>query len=161
VHFGKTENAKRAVPIHPDLTHIVTARTKDKAANAFLFHELPELPPSRDSRSDPAVKRFTRYRRDVGVDERPNDKARSNVDFHSFRRWFIRKARDAMAFANGAFTPWTLADLVGHDDEGAQDLLRLTMRHYPGRSADTEKRACVEAVKLPPQPAPESGKVSS
>lgn len=152
VQFGKTDNARRQVPIHPDLLPIIEARLTGKAEDAYLFHELPEVPESRDTRSDPASKRFTRYRRDVGVDERPNDKAKSNVDFHSFRRWFIRKARDAMEVSGGAFNPWTLADVVGHDDEGVKDLLHLTMSHYPGQSSDAAKKACVEAVKLPNRP---------
>lgn len=154
VHFGKTENAKRTVPIHPDLTPIIKARTKGKGRTDYLIHELPPPPKSREGRSDPAVKRFTRYRRDVGVDERPNDKARSNVDFHSFRRWFARKAQDAWTTGSGGFTPYTIADIIGHDDEGGKRPLQLTMRVYPGQSAETEKRACVEAVKLPPRPKP-------
>ena len=66
----------------------------NKLPGDFLLDELPPLTKSRETRSDPAAKRFTRYRRSVGVDERPNGKAKSNVDFHSFRRWFIRAARD-------------------------------------------------------------------
>ena len=150
VHSGKTENAERKIPVHPDLAAIIEARTKGKAAMDYLIHELPPVPKSREGRSDPAVKRFTRYRRDVGVDERPNGKARSNVDFHSFRRWFARKAQEAWAAGGAGFTPYTIADIIGHDDEGGKRPLQLTMRGYPGPGPDAEKRACVEAVKLPP-----------
>lgn len=155
VHYGKTDNSRRSVPIHPDLKATIEARCKDKAATDYLFRELPPVPKSREGRSDPASKRFTRYRRDMGVDERPNDKARSNIDFHSFRRWFARKAHDAWAAGGVGFTPYTIADIIGHDDEGGKRPLQLTMRDYPGPAPDAAKRACVEAVKLPPRPAPE------
>ncbi|MEQ8446677.1 MAG: tyrosine-type recombinase/integrase [Pelagibacterium sp.] len=149
---GKTANAIRDIPIHTDLKATIEKRSKGKAPEAHLFDELPDMPASRDTRSDPASKRFTRYRREVGVDERPNGKAKSNVDFHSFRRTFIRKARDAMEKANGAFNPWTLADVVGHDDEGVKDVLKLTMVDYPGAASRSAKRALVESVKLPEAP---------
>lgn len=154
VHEGKTANARRTVPIHPSLAAIVARRTEGRPADAYLIDGLPPPPPSRDSRSDPAAKAFTRYRRKVGVDERPNGKAKSNVDFHSFRRWFIRKAVEALEAGHQGFTAWTLADVVGHDDEGMKDTLRLTMRQYPGPSGDTAKRALVEAVMLPSAPPP-------
>ena len=156
VRDGKTDNAKRTIPLHPGLAAIIEARSKGKAATDYLIHELPPPPKSREGRSDPAVKRFTRYRRDVGVDERPNGKAKSNIEFHSFRRWFARKAHDALASGSVGFTAWTVADLVGHDDGGVLAMLDLTMSHYPGPSPEAAKRACVEAVKLPPKPAPEA-----
>lgn len=149
VHEGKTANARRAVPIHPDLASIVTRRVEGRPDAAYLIDGLPDVPTSRDSRSDPASKAFGRYRRKMKVDERPNGKAKSNVDFHSFRRWFIRKARDAMQEPGAGFDAWTIADVVGHDDEGIKDILKLTMSHYPGPSGDKAKRALVESVKLP------------
>ena len=149
IHEGKTVNARRTVPIHSDLASIVERRTKGHQPSDFLFGELPAPPPSRETRSDPASKKFTRYRRKQGVDERPNGKAKSNVDFHSFRRWFIRQAREGLASANGAYSPWTIADVVGHDDEGVKELLKLTMSVYAGSASDEAKRACVEAVRLP------------
>ncbi|MCV0380543.1 DUF6538 domain-containing protein [Nitratireductor sp.] len=149
IHEGKTDNARRTVPIHPDLTGIISRRTKNNPDDAYLVDGLPDIPTSRDSRSDPASKAFSRYRRKMKVDERPNDKAKSNVDFHSFRRWFIRKARDAMQEPNAGFSAWTIADVVGHDDEGVKNLFKLTMSHYPGASSDKAKRALVKAVKLP------------
>lgn len=65
---GKTSNAVRDVPIHTDLVTLVERRVKGKEADAYIFEELPETPESRDTRSDPASKRFTRYRRSVEVD---------------------------------------------------------------------------------------------
>jgi hypothetical protein len=63
------------------------------------------------------------------------------VDFHSWRRWFIRKARDARQ------DPWTIADVVGHDKEALP--LAMTMGRYPGESNDKALQECVEAVRLP------------
>lgn len=154
VQQGKTINARRVIPQHSDLAKLVERRTKGKGPEDYLLHELPEVPKSRDTRSDPASKQFTRYRRKQGVDERPNDKAKSNVDFHSFRRYFIKQARDGLETARGAYSPWTIANIVGHDDEGVKDLLKLTMAHYAGPASEHAKRACVEAVNLPAQQYP-------
>jgi integrase len=139
---GKTAAAKRRVPIHSLLKPIVARRTANKASGAFLFDDLPE-PPSGSirERSMPASKAYTRFRRRLGVDERAEGQRQSNVDFHSWRRFFIRKARDA------GQPSWTIADVVGHD---ASDLpLGLTMGQYAGRANDADLRACVEAVKVP------------
>ncbi|UDL87661.1 tyrosine-type recombinase/integrase [Mesorhizobium sp. PAMC28654] len=152
VRHGKTANARRDIPIHSDLGEIVAARSEGKTPGTFLIDGLPETPKSRDTRSDPASKAFTRYRRKVGVDERPNGKAKSNVDFHSFRRWFCMVARDRLDAPDAGYSPWTIADVVGHDDEGVKDFLKLTMKHYPGPSSADAKRALVEAIKLPPSP---------
>ena len=149
VWHGKTANAKRTIPIHHDLQTIIGRRLANKSPSDFLFHELPDVPASRDSRSDPASKMFGRYRRKMAIEERPNGKAKSNVDFHSFRRWFIKKARDRLDQGNAGYSPWTIADVVGHDDEGIQKILRLTMAHYPGPSSTEAKRALIDGIKLP------------
>lgn len=149
VWAGKTDSAKRTVPIHSGLTAIVERRTKGKAPTDYLFDELPPVPKSRENRSDPAAKRFTRYRRSAGVDERPNGKAKSNVEFHSFRRWFIRKARDARLAGATGFDEWTLTWVVGHADSDRPRGLELSQHGYAGMDPEAAKRALVEAVKLP------------
>lgn len=149
VWAGKTDNAKRTVPIHSALVKIVERRTRDKTPKAFLIDELPPLTASRETRSDPAAKRFTRYRRKMGVDERPNDKAKSNVEFHSFRRWFIRKVREAKLAGADGFDEWTLTWVVGHSDSDRPKSLDLSQLGYAGQDAEKAKRALVEAVKLP------------
>ncbi|WP_106725116.1 DUF6538 domain-containing protein [Pseudaminobacter soli (ex Li et al. 2025)] len=146
---GKTDSARRTVPIHSGLKRIIERRTKGKEGNAFLIDDLPPVPKSRETRSDPAAKRFTRYRRDLGVDERPNDKAKSNVDFHSFRRWFIRKARDAKLAGAQGFDEWTITWVVGHTDSDRAKSLDLSQHGYAGQDPEKAKRALVEAVKLP------------
>jgi integrase len=149
VWTGKTDNAKRTVPIHSALTDIVARRVAGRKPKEFLFGELPAVTASRETRSDPVAKRFTRYRRKAGVDERPNDKAKSNVDFHSFRRWFIRKARDARLAGAGGFDEWTLTWVIGHTDSDRPKSLELSQHGYAGRDPEAAKRALVEAVRLP------------
>ncbi|UVK56341.1 tyrosine-type recombinase/integrase [Mesorhizobium sp. AR02] len=149
VWAGKTDNARRTVPIHSGLKEIVRRRTEGKKDTDYLFADLPPIPKSRETRSDPAAKQFTRYRRKVGVDERPNDKAKSNVDFHSFRRWFIRKARDAKLAGAEGFDEWTITWVVGHTDSDRAKSLDLSQHGYAGMDREEAKRALVEAVKLP------------
>ncbi|OBP80651.1 hypothetical protein CK217_04785 [Mesorhizobium loti] len=149
VWAGKTDNARRTVPIHTGLKEIVKRRTVGKKDSDYLFEDLPPIPKSRETRSDPAAKQFTRYRRKAGVDERPNDKAKSNVDFHSFRRWFIRKARDAKLAGAEGFDEWTITWVVGHTDSERAKSLDLSQHGYAGQDPEKAKRALVEAVKLP------------
>ena len=139
---GKTAAAKRRVSIHPQLAPLVARRCADKKPDAYLFDDLPEPPAgSIRERSMPASKAYTRFRRRLKIDERAEGQRQSNVDFHSWRRWFIRKAKDA------GQEPWTIADVVGHD---TTDLpLGLTMGRYPGRANDKALKACVESVRLP------------
>lgn len=139
---GKTAAAKRRIPIHSALTSIIARRSADKKPEAYLFDDLPEPPAgSIRERSMPASKAYTRFRRRLKIDERAEGQRQSNVDFHSWRRWFIRKAKDA------GQEPWTIADVVGHD---TTDLpLGLTMGRYPGRANDKALLKCVEAVQLP------------
>lgn len=102
-----------------------------------------------DIRSAAASKAFSYYRRKLNLDERPNGKLKSNIDFHSLRRWFIQQARDALDRGAVGFTPWTIADVVGHDDEDMKGMLRLTMQRYAGPSAEDARKACIASVKLP------------
>jgi integrase len=139
---GKSAAAVRRVPIHPQLAAIVARRTVKKAPDAYLIEDLPEPPVgSIRERSMPASKAYTRFRRRLGVDEQQEGERQSNVDFHSWRRWFIREARDA------GCSPWTIADLVGHDTTAMP--LGLTMGVYPGPASAETLIACVVAVQPP------------
>jgi site-specific recombinase XerC len=142
---AKSETRPRQVPIHSKLRDIIARRTKGKRPGDFLFHELPEASDTRP-RSAAMVQAFTRYRRKVGVGADAG--AQSEVDFHSFRRWFITKASHVIQRgANKGFNGYTLADVVGHSREEMP--LGMTMGRYAGPSEMTARRACVEAVKLP------------
>ncbi|WP_204350008.1 hypothetical protein, partial [Serratia marcescens] len=75
--------------------------------------------------------RFTRRRRDLGIGETVENSKQDTVDFYSFRRWFMKKAGEALAAGTVGFTPWTIADVVGHSKEGGDLPLGLTMGLYP------------------------------
>ncbi len=148
VDEAKTEAGVRIVPIHPNVLGIIERRTKGKAPGDWLFPELPEYPPeSLSERSMVVSKRFVTYRRRLGVDHRVEGKRRSLVNFHSFRRWFIRAARNALHAGAVGYDPWTIADVVGHE-RGAMGL-DMTMGLYPGPASSEALRACVRAVQLP------------
>jgi integrase len=84
----------RRVPIHSELKVIVARRCAGKQPEEFLFHECPEATAKRP-RSAAASQAFTRYRRTLEVGEKADWIRQSNVDFHSFRRWFTTKAEQA------------------------------------------------------------------
>lgn len=136
----KKERKARDVPIHPDLKALVAARVKGKRPEEDFFPEWPE-PKSKDSireRSGYFSKRFTAYRRTLGVDEQVEGKRRSLVNFHSFRRWFITKMERAGASGD------LIAAIVGHKRSG------LTLGRYSaGPEMEAAKRA-IAKVKLPP-----------
>lgn len=136
IREGKTEAAARSVPVHTLAAPVVARRCADKKPSDFLFHELDASGPD-DKRSAPASKRFTRYRRGVGVDDTRDGLRRSLVNFHSFRRWFITKAEQA------GIPGETLKIVVGHKRED------ITFGVYSGGPSDEQKRACVEAIRLP------------
>ena len=144
----KTRAARRVVPVHAGLIATLARRCEGKEPGAFLFDELPTPPPdSPRERSQPIVKAFTRYRRGQGIDERAEGARQSNVDLHSFRRWFVTKAAEALNAGAAGFSPWTIAEVVGHAKDDMP--LPMTMSRYKGDDTLDAKRACVAAVKLP------------
>ena len=81
------------------------------------------------------------------IHEKPKGQRQSNVDFHSFRRWFITKAEQA------GVPPNIISTVVGHA-EGRQG---MTLGVYSGGPSLDRLRTCVEAVRLPSGPVDESG----
>ncbi|MGA9869296.1 MAG: tyrosine-type recombinase/integrase [Acetobacteraceae bacterium] len=132
---AKTAAGIRRVPIHPKLAGIVGRRIKDQPDTAFLFPERGPAKPGRE-RSMPVSKRFGTYRRGLGIDDRAEGRRQSAVDFHSWRRWFITKAR-------AGFDHATVAAIVGHE------VGNITDDTYSGGPDDRRKRRCVGSVKLP------------
>ena len=122
------------MPIHSKLKAIVARRSKGKGPDAFIFDELPEATPSRP-RSAQASQAFTRYRRKVGVGAGEGES--SDVDFHSFRRWFTTKAEQA------GQPPHIIDFVTGRKRPGGD--VRTLLR---GPSM-AQMRKCVEAVELP------------
>jgi integrase len=134
VRSGKTAAAARRVPIHSALSAMVEGRLKGKRTDAYLFHELRS---GTFDRTDPLGKAFTRYRRNLGIQEGAG--RRSMVNFHSFRGWFVTTA------INAGCVPHMVSLVVGHS-EGREGMTKG--RYWAG--ADDEKlREVVEAVKLP------------
>lgn len=147
IHVAKTKAGVRKVPIHSGLEDLIALRMKDKKQGDYLFDELPTPGIlSASERSQKISKRFTQLRRSLGVDDRVEGARQARADFHSLRRWFIRKAGDALQAGATGFSPWTIAQVVGH--EGGLPLA-MTMVKYRGEDNEAALRACVEAVKLP------------
>lgn len=136
----KKEKTSRDVPIHPYLATMVADRAKDRSPEDDLFPEwpVPKAAGSMRERSSYFSKRFTKYRRDLKVDDVVAGKRRSLVNFHSFRRWFITKAERAAV--NGDL----LAAIVGHKRSG------LTLGRYSEGPDMDAARSAVAKVLLPP-----------
>lgn len=147
VQTAKSAAGQRDVPIHPDLVDTIERRVAGKALDDYLIQELPKQKTDKRGRSAPATQAFVRVRRALGVNDQPPGARQSRVDFHSWRRWFIRKAREALEKGDARFTPWTIADVVGHS--AGDEPLGMTMVRYPGKASLEAMRACVAAVRLP------------
>lgn len=153
---AKTPSGLRTIPAHPGLKELIARRCAGKAADAYLFDDLEEQREgSKRDRSAPVGQAFTRERRRLGVDERVSlTQRQSNIDFHSWRRWFVRKAVEGLERGVKGYTPWTIANVVGHKAEdgtldGVALPLGMTMGRYAGATSMDAMRACVEAVQLP------------
>jgi integrase len=134
VQGGKTDAAARRVPIHSALVALVEARLAHKAPTAFLFHEIG----SKNAKRTGALgKSFTRYRRTLGIQEGTG--RRSQVNLHSFRRWFITAA------VNAQQAPHMVSLVVGH----AEGRKGMTVSRYWQGADDGALRAVVESVRLP------------
>ncbi|MGJ8587679.1 MAG: tyrosine-type recombinase/integrase [Yoonia sp.] len=132
---GKNASAARKVPVHSSLAPMVRERLKGKAGQDLLFHELADM----GNPSDTYGKRFKRWRDALGVADDQADTRRSLVNFHSARRWFTTKARHA------GQPKETIADVIGHTPD-KQD---VTFGVYAREASEGQRRACVEAVRLP------------
>jgi integrase len=145
---AKTAAGVRDVPIHEDLAILVSQRSARKARADYLFHELKDpRPGTAVERGQAITKQFVTARRRLGVDEMMDNCRQSRIDFHSFRRWFIAKARNALQNGASGFDQWTICEVVGHDTEAAA--LGMTMGRYAGKQLAAARRACVNSVKLP------------
>lgn len=147
VRSGKTDAAERAVPIHTSLMALIGRRVEGKKAGDRLFDDLPGSEDTKRRRGAALSQAFTRYRRKLGIGEKGANSRQDTADMHSFRRWFIDRAKARLVEPGIGYTGWTIAEVVGHstDDEP----LGLTMSVYAGPSSVDQRRACVEAVLLP------------
>jgi integrase len=149
IRFGKTDNAVRIFPIHSMLVPFVNERLEDGEASDFLIKGLRERTASNDSRSDPLGKAFMRFRRKLGIGSaKGSNRERSEVEFHSFRRWFIRVVRDAINDRALGFSFHTLQEVVGHSTVAISRSEQQT-QDYSGQSPMSAKQAVIEVVRLP------------
>lgn len=108
VQAGKTDAARRTIPVHAAAWSVVERRT----ANAIDGQLFPELNPGGPDakRSFTVTKRFTDFRREVlGLDD--------TVDFHSLRRSFATYLEHASTKSNKA-NAQVIAQLMGHTKSG-------------------------------------------
>lgn len=131
---AKKEPHDRTIPQHSDLKKVVARRTKGKSPDHYLFDELPAATSTRP-RSASASQAFTRYRRSLSIGAPEGDA--SDVDFHSWRRWFTTKAEQASQ------PPHIIDFVTGHKRPGE------TLGRYSKGPSLEQMRACVEAIKLP------------
>ena len=134
VREGKSTEAVRLVPIHPDLAPMIRRRTQGKSPDAYLFDELRE---NKNGRSDAIGKRFGRVRRRLNVTEEGAGR-RERVNMHSCRRWFVTKAEQA------GYGLDKIAPIVGHEYERAN-----VTGGYSGGPTWDQLREIVASVKLP------------
>lgn len=136
----KSEKTPCDVPIHPELRALVARRVKGRAPGDDFFPEwpAPKAEGSIRERSAYFSKRFTKYRRDLGIDDVVEGKRRSLVNFHSFRRWFITKSERAGVDGD------LLAAVVGHKRSG------LTLGRYSEGPEMVAAMGAVAKVMLPP-----------
>jgi integrase len=127
IRQAKTVAGVRRVPVHSDLTAIVSRRTEGKAPTVRLF----------PTASNNLSQRFTAYRRVLGIDDRREGRRHSRIDFHSLRRWFVTQAR------NAGYDRGFVAFLVGHETGFITDDV------YSGGPTMERCRQCVDAVRLP------------
>lgn len=125
----KTKAARRKVFVHPELREIVERRSVNP--EEFLLSEL-------GGRSTPHVKRLSRFRRQIGLDIRPDGQPQSEIDTHSARRWFVQKALQAGNPLE------QVKFVVGH----AQSDVTLDSYHR-GAWGAAQIMEVVESVKLP------------
>ncbi|RYF31224.1 MAG: hypothetical protein EOO23_03225 [Comamonadaceae bacterium] len=138
VEESKTRSGVRVVPVHPDLSSLVKRRTAGKSDTEFLIEELTSPPSHGGLRGKKIGEAFTAYRRSLGLDQRQSGRKQSDVDFHSFRRWFVTKAEQA------GYNEVQVARVVGHKPPG------FTFSTYSGGLADAQATAVVNSVRLPP-----------
>jgi site-specific recombinase XerC len=132
---GKTAAAKREVPIHSSLVDLVAGLCEGRSDGDRLLAGCDGG--KRGTRSSACSKRFTTYRRKLGINDQREGKRQSLADFHSFRRWFITKADQAGCRRED------IERVVGHAVQGQ------SLGVYSGGMTLEQRRHVVESVNLP------------
>ena len=127
----KTKNAKRLVPIHPQLIRLGLLRYVEALRAKKQVHLFPELSRTRrDGPAQAASNWFQRFRARVGIT------TKQETVFHSFRHGFITNLLDA------AVTPHLVAPIVGHEGE------LITGKIYWNVKDATKRKPTVDAFVL-------------
>lgn len=128
----KTKNAKRLVPIHPELIRLGLLRYVETLRTKKQIHLFPELSRTRrDGPAQAASNWFQRFRARVGIT------TKQETVFHSFRHGFITNLLDS------GVTPYLVAPIVGHEG----DLITETI--YWNVKDATKRKPTVDAFVLP------------
>ena len=128
----KTKNAKRLVPIHPELIRLGLLRYVESLREKKQVHFFPELSRTRrDGPAQAASNWFQRFRARVGIT------TKQETVFHSFRHGFITNLLDA------GVTPYLVAPIVGHEGE------LITGKIYWNVKDATKRKPTVDAFVLP------------
>jgi len=128
----KTKNAKRLVPIHPELVRFGLLRYVAALREKKQVHLFPELSRTRrDGPAQAASNWFQRFRKRVGF------LTKQETVFHSFRHGFITTVLEA------GVTPYLLAPVVGHEGE------LITGKVYWNTKDATKRKPTVDAFVLP------------
>lgn len=128
----KTKNAKRLVPIHPELIRLGLLRYVETMRGQQQVHLFPELSRTRrDGPAQAASNWFQRFRARVGII------VKQEAVFHSFRHGFITNLLDA------GVTPHLAAPVVGHEGE------LITGKIYWNTKDATKRKPTVDAFVLP------------
>ncbi|MGH1587287.1 tyrosine-type recombinase/integrase [Methylobacterium phyllosphaerae] len=130
ISHGKTENARRIVPVH-ELAWPIMQRRLASSSDGWVFSGLTPAGPD-GKRSWIVVKRFATFRQKV--------LGRSKeVDFHSFRRCFATYLERASTHTT-AVNSSVIAELMGH----AKPTLALAV--YSSGLVPAQLRAAIDAV---------------
>lgn len=128
----KTKNAKRLVPIHPELVRLGLLRHVDRLRAQGGRHLFPDLSRSRrDGPAHAASNWFQRFRERAGVS------GKQATVFHSFRHFFITTLLD------NDVSPHTVAPIVGHEAE------LITGQVYWNKRDASKRQPTVNAFELP------------
>jgi integrase len=137
VREGKTENARRLMPVHQLAWPILVRRLAAGSKDSWLFSGLTPGGPD-GKRSWFVSKRFTTFRRAVlGSDD--------TVDFHSLRRTFAAYLERASTLTT-AVNVSTIAELMGHEKQ------TLALAVYSSGLVPQQLRAAIDSLDLVLEP---------
>ena len=131
---SKTDAGVRVVPLHSEIIDAGFLEYRDRLRSGSLSPGLRPGGPD-GKRSWYVSKRFTDYRRSVGLIDIDKVTRRDRLDFHSLRRSAVT------ALKHAGIAEHEVAEIVGHDHP------RVTYGGYPGRQRLERLKAVVDAIR--------------